>query len=70
MRKDQFELTSGTLEGLSSYQFNKKVITHYFCPDCGVSFVSKGSGVAVNARTVDGIDLEKLKLRGFNGASL
>jgi hypothetical protein len=33
---DGFTLIAGG-DGLTDYQFNKKVIHHLFCPDCGTS---------------------------------
>lgn len=53
------------------YQFNKKIVKHNFCPACGCSFVGSGMGlVAVNIRTVDDIDLGKIKTEPFDGKSM
>ena len=69
--EDQLVLTEGSIEKLTLYQFHKKIIKHYFCPVCGVMFLTKAFGVvAVNVRTIDGIDLEKLKLRLYDGEKL
>ena len=66
-----FELTSGTWEELSTYHFNKKIITHYFCPACGVAFASAAPGlIAVNVRSTAGIDVDKLQVAEFDGATL
>lgn len=72
-----FTLTSGSVEELTLYEFYKKVFRHYFCPTCGVQFffkdvrgVHEESMVAVNARTVDGVDPEKLRVRVFDGANI
>ena len=72
--EDKFELTSGTLEELTLYEFYKKIYKHYFCPVCGVQIMltKPGKGlVEINVRTVDGpIDLNKLKAKEFDGKSL
>ena len=68
--KSMFEFTKGCYEDLTVYDFNNKVIHHAFCPTCGIPFLSEGFGaVGVNVRTIDGVDLEKLKLRYLNGAA-
>ena len=55
---------------MKTYKFNKHVINHPFCPDCGIAFISYAFGtVAVNVRTIDGMDLQKLNLRHLDGAS-
>lgn len=72
--ESQFELISGE-NSLSDYQFNKRVIHHYFCSNCGVSpfgagKMPDGSPVrAINVRCLDDIDLEKLDLEHFDGKS-
>ena len=38
---DQFSLTTGESE-LSDYQFNKKVIHHLFCSQCGIQSFAPG----------------------------
>ena len=61
---------------VSSYLFNKQVITHYHCANCGIS--THGGGVApdgkrmvaVNLRCVPDIDLDALKIDKFDGAKL
>lgn len=61
---------------LSSYLFNKQVITHYHCANCGIATHGGGVGpdgkrmVAVNLRCVPDIDLAALKIREFDGAKL
>jgi hypothetical protein len=72
---DQFTLRSGE-ERLTPYQFNKKMIQHMFCRDCGVETFGKGTRpvgsemVAVNVRCLDGVDLAALKLTPFDGKNL
>jgi hypothetical protein len=71
----QFELLAG--EGaLMDYQFNKKIIHHLFCSRCGVQTFARGkdpSGadmVAVNVRSLDGVDAAQLARVPFDGKSI
>ena len=71
----QFRQTAGEGE-LSEYQFNKKRIHHLFCPTCGVESFARGTGpkgeemIAINVRCLDGIDLNALETRPFNGRDM
>jgi len=56
------------------YRFNKKVIAHLFCKHCGVQPFGRGQDpatgaetVAINVRTLAGVDLSKLTLTPFDG---
>lgn len=68
----QFKLLAGE-SNLTDYLFNKKVIHHLFCKDCGILSFGKGVApggaemVAVNVRTIDGVDLKKLKIQEHDG---
>ena len=61
---------------LATYTFNKHVIKHHFCPNCGCA--PFGFGVdpagaptaAVNARCLEGIELSTLERTPFDGRSL
>ncbi|HXU71191.1 MAG TPA: GFA family protein [Polyangia bacterium] len=71
----QFKLISG--EGdLKNYHFNRNVIDHLFCGNCGVSSFARGKRpdgtpiAALNVRCLDGVDLDKLDIQHFDGASL
>jgi hypothetical protein len=72
---ESFALRAGA-EDLVDYQFNKRVIHHLFCGQCGVGSFSRGLGpdgkemVAVNVRCLDGVDLSALKLTPFDGKNL
>jgi hypothetical protein len=67
-----FELISGA-DALSVYRFNTGVAQHRFCSVCGIhSFYTPRSHpdqVDVNARCLDGVDLQALSktLRSFDG---
>ncbi|MEP9378559.1 GFA family protein [Aquabacter sp. CN5-332] len=60
---------------MTEYLFNKHRIQHLFCATCGVESFARGTKldgtavVAVNARTLDGVDLSSLKPIANDGAS-
>ena len=70
--EDKFVLISGE-NSQTSYRFNKKTINHLFCKTCGVESYATAKNdegkemVAINVRCLDGIDLESLTLKKFNG---
>jgi hypothetical protein len=61
---------------LGTYFFNKHVIEHRFCPNCGVQPLAfgkdrKGGDTAcINVRCLEGVDLAALKRVPFDGRSL
>jgi hypothetical protein len=67
-----FTLRSGG-EALTDYQFNKHVIHHLFCSVCGIKSFARGVGrdggeqVAVNVRSLDEVDVDKLNVQKFDG---
>ncbi|MCK0195459.1 GFA family protein [Ancylobacter sp. 6x-1] len=67
-----FRLGSGA-QALREYRFNKHVIGHMFCSDCGVEPFARGAMpdgtamVAVNVRCLDGIDLGTLSPTPYDG---
>jgi hypothetical protein len=72
---DQFVLQSGADE-LTDYQFNKRIIHHLFCQNCGVGTFSRGKGpdgrdsVAINVRCLDDLDVGTLNVMPFEGKDL
>ena len=73
--RDKFTLISG--EGaLASYEFNKRAIQHRFCTTCGIHPFAQSAHskpnpmMMVNVRCLDGIDLDKLAVRRFDGRAL
>ena len=72
--RDKVRVTKGE-DGLETYQFNKHVIDHHFCPACGVQPFATGKGAdgaemaMINLRAVPACDLEALKLQKVDGAS-
>lgn len=71
--KAQFHLDSAD-DATSRYLFNRHMIEHRFCPQCGCQAFAYGkdptSGepmVAVNVRCLEGIDLASLQRQPFDG---
>ncbi len=71
---ENFRLQSGE-EKLQDYLFNKNVIHHLFCADCGVESFARGTMpngaamVALNVRCLDGVDPSTVELTPFDGRS-
>lgn len=71
---DQFRLDSGK-DMLKDYQFNKHMIHHLFCSECGVGSFATGrtpdgsAMVAINVRCLDNIDLGALNPKHVDGRS-
>ncbi len=63
-------------EGVSTYKFNKHMIEHKFCPNCGAQPFSYGKDTsgneltAINVRCLSDVDLSSLKRIPFDGRSL
>ncbi len=62
-------------EALATYTFNKHVIRHQFCPNCGCATfgfaASKGVEMAaINVRCLDDVELSAVKHQQFDGRSL
>lgn len=62
-------------EALATYRFNKHVIDHHFCPNCGCAPFGFGAApdgratAAVNIRCLEGIELSEVKRVPFDGRS-
>lgn len=62
-------------ENASTYQFNKHVIKHRFCPTCGIHPYGEGVDpagnrmAAVNVRCLEDIDFSTLPVEHFDGRS-
>jgi hypothetical protein len=63
-------------EKLATYEFNKHRIHHKFCRRCGIhpfAFANDPKGnamAAINARSLEGIDLDDIPRKPFNGKAL
>ena len=61
---------------VSTYTFNKHKIKHRFCATCGIHTYGEAADpsgklmAAVNARSLEGIDLAALPVKHFDGRSL
>ena len=69
----QFELTGGE-DNLTEYRFNKRVLSHRFCKDCGCQAFAEGEQNgeptrAVNLRCVPDCDLDALEIQKVEGSS-
>ncbi len=73
--REQFRLKTPE-EKLATYEFNKHRIHHKFCKRCGIhpfALASDPKGnpmAAINARTLEGVDLAKIPRKQFNGKAL
>ena len=60
---------------MGTYEFNKHVIHHHFCPTCGIHPFAEGKDpkgnamAAVNVRCLEGIDLDSIKVTAYDGRS-
>ena len=61
----------------STYTFKKHAIRHRFCANCGVHVFGEATDpksgeamVALNLRTIDGLDLESLQVHHYDGRSV
>lgn len=68
-----FELKTAP-EAVGTYTFNKHVIQHHFCPNCGISPYGEGEHpqngpmIAVNVRCLPALELAALKIVPVDGA--
>lgn len=70
--EQNFTLLSGQ-DSLSEYLFNRHSIHHLFCKVCGVQSFARGSKpdgavmIAVNARCLEGVDVDQLNPKKVDG---
>ncbi|WP_093210087.1 GFA family protein [Variovorax sp. YR750] len=63
-------------EAAGTYQFNKHVIKHRFCPKCGIHVFGEGTDpkgnavAAVNLRCIENIDLATIPVQNFDGRAM
>ena len=73
--RDQLRLLTYETD-IGTYTFNKHVIKHRFCRNCGIhpygeGIDPKGNQIAaINIRCLEGIDLESVPVQHFDGKSL
>ncbi|XHS78351.1 GFA family protein [Burkholderiaceae bacterium UC74_6] len=73
--REQFHLLTPE-ENSQSYTFNKHAIQHRFCPACGIHPYGEGKApngqaiAAVNIRCIEGIDLDAIPVKHFDGRSI
>jgi hypothetical protein len=67
---EQFELLRGK-DALTTYRFNTGVAQHTFCSTCGIHpfYVPRSDPdkIDVNVRCLDGVDVSKIEVKGFDG---
>lgn len=62
-------------EALTAYEFGRKTIRHLFCGNCGVDVgvsakdPEKHPFYPINVRTMNGVDVEALKVKKGNGST-
>ena len=63
-------------DAASTYEFNKHVIKHRFCPTCGIHPYGEGKDpkgnamAAINLRCIENLDLASIPVHEFDGRSL
>jgi hypothetical protein len=63
-------------EKIATYTFNKHVIQHHFCANCGIHPFGEGAApngdkvAAVNVRCIEGIDIDALKVQHYDGRAI
>jgi hypothetical protein len=63
-------------DAASSYLFNKHVINHRFCPQCGMHPYAEATDAegkkmaAINIRCLEGIDLAAIPVQHYDGRSV
>ena len=72
--RDQVVLKNPSAD-MSTYTFNKQVIKHQFCPQCGCAPFGFGvdqngnESAAINVRCLDNFDLSQITVHHYDGRS-
>ncbi|KAI4925966.1 uncharacterized protein J4E92_006703 [Alternaria infectoria] len=73
---ERIVFSNGSIEQLKSYSFGTKRMGHYFCGTCGASCMIRSKDpnffagmTCINARMLQGVELEKLKRKSVDGKS-
>jgi hypothetical protein len=72
--KSKFTLARGE-DKQGDYLFNKKRLHHRFCTTCGIESYAEGTSpdgsptVGINLRCLEGVDVDKLSPRAWDGRS-
>lgn len=72
--RDQMRLTTPE-DAASTYLFNRHVIRHRFCPECGIHAYGEANDAkgnptaAINLRCLEGIDLAAIAVHEYDGKS-
>jgi hypothetical protein len=62
-------------DAMRTYRFNTHKIAHHFCPTCGIHPFGEANDpagnpvAAVNARCLEGVDVDALEVNHFDGRS-
>jgi hypothetical protein len=58
-------------DAILTYEFGTRTAKHHFCRECGISPFRRSrvnpEAIDVNARCVEGVDVEKLEVEHFDG---
>jgi hypothetical protein len=63
-------------DDMATYTFNKHVIQHHFCPNCGIHPFGEGAApngdmmAAVNVRCLEGVEIDQLKVQHYDGRKI
>lgn len=72
--RDQMRLLTDD-DAAATYLFNKHVIKHRFCPACGIHVYGEATApngtptAAINLRVIEGLDLDRIPVKHFDGRS-
>jgi hypothetical protein len=73
--RDQLHLRTDE-DALGTYTFNKHHIQHRFCPTCGIHVYGEAADAqgnqmaAVNIRCLEGVDVDTMPVKHFDGRAL